>query len=126
MKATVLVVEDDDQVRALLCEWLGATFPDTHLTEARSGEEAVSLAPTALPDIVLMDIGLPKMNGIEATRRIKSTTPGAHVVMLTIHEDPEYRADAANAGASAFVPKRKVHSELVPVLVSLLSQLGGG
>jgi DNA-binding NarL/FixJ family response regulator len=61
------------------------------------------------------------MNGIEATRRIKAAAPTAQVVMLTIHEDEAYRADAAAAGASAYVPKRLMQTELLPALEALLS-----
>lgn len=73
------------------------------------------------PDMILMDIGLPQMNGIEATKRIKATVPQVQVVMLTIYEDPDCRADATHVGASAYVPKRKMHTELIPVMATLLS-----
>jgi DNA-binding NarL/FixJ family response regulator len=90
--------------------------------EAKSEEEAFSLVSNRLPDIVLMDIGLPEMKGIEATRRIKGIFPQVQVVMLTSHEGSEYEADAATAGASAFVVKRKMVSQLIPVVEGLLSQ----
>jgi DNA-binding NarL/FixJ family response regulator len=67
-----------------------------------------------------MDIGLTQMNGIEATRHIKAIAPQTQVVMLTIHEDDAYRADASAAGASAYVPKRKMQTELLPALRALL------
>ncbi len=122
MKATVLIVEDHDNFRFILRDWLKTSLPDLHLMEAKSGEEAFSLISTMLPDIVLMDIGLPAMNGIEVTRRIKTICPQVQVVMLTSHEGPEYEADAATVGASAFVTKRKMVSELIPVMSDLLSQ----
>jgi DNA-binding NarL/FixJ family response regulator len=84
----------------------------------------VDLVRSQAPDIVLMDIGLPGMNGIEATRRIKAIAPQVRVVILSILEDPEYQADAAAAGASAYVPKRKMHTELIPILTGLLSKPG--
>ncbi len=122
MKATVLIVEDHDNFRFILRDWLKTSLPDLHLMEAKSGEEAFSLISTMLPDIVLMDIGLPAMNGIEVTRRIKTICPQVQVVMLTSYEGPEYEADAATVGASAFVTKRKMVSELIPVMSDLLSQ----
>ena len=67
-----------------------------------------------------MDLGLPGMNGIETTRQLKAMMPQAQVVMLTVHEASDYRAAARAAGASGFVPKRTVHTELAPLLESLL------
>ena len=120
MPTMILIVEDHDTVRGSLREWLEAIFPHCCVIEAASGEEAVALANAHLPHLVVMDIGLPNMNGIEATRRIKACVPSAQIVMLTIHEDDLYRADAEVAGASAFVPKRRMQSKLIPTLVALL------
>ena len=120
MPATILIVEDHDVVRKSLREWLGAVFPNFDLVEAASGEEAVAVARERPLRAVVMDIGLPQMSGIEATRQIKEAAPSAQVVILTIYEDTAYRADAAAAGASAYVPKRKMRAELVPTLTALL------
>lgn len=122
MCPTIMIVEDHDAVRAALCDWLGAAFPNCIVIEAKSGEEAVDLALAQPPDVVLMDISLPGMNGIGATRRIKAAVPQTQVVMLTIHEAPEYQADAMAAGASAYIVKRHMHTELIPTLSKLLSQ----
>jgi len=122
MCPTIMIVEDHEAVRTSLRDWLSAIFPDCVFVEAKSGEEAVDLALARPPDVVLMDIGLPGMNGIRATRHIKAAAPQAQVVMLTIHEAPEYQADAAAAGASAYIVKRRMHTELIPVLARLLSQ----
>jgi DNA-binding NarL/FixJ family response regulator len=121
VSATILIVEDHDTVRRSLREWLEAVFPQHRFIEAASGEEAVAIAQARSPRVVVMDIALPQMNGIEATRRIKAAAPTAQVVMLTIHEDEAYRADAAAAGASAYVPKRLMQTELLPALEALLS-----
>lgn len=75
------------------------------------------------PDIVLMDIGLPKMNGIEATRRIKSAVPQVNVVIVTNHEACEFENEAAVAGANAYMLKHQMQTELIPILTKLLSQL---
>lgn len=122
MCPTIMIVEDHEAVRTSLRDWLSAIFPDCIFVEAKSGEEAVDLALARPPDVVLMDIGLPGMNGIRATRHIKAAASQAQVVMLTIHEAPEYQADAAAAGASAYIVKRRMHTELIPVLARLLSQ----
>jgi DNA-binding NarL/FixJ family response regulator len=120
MPTTILIVEDHDAVRGSLREWLETIFPQCRVIEAASGEEAVALAQANFPSLVVMDIGLPQMNGIEATRRIKVSVPSAQIVILTTHEDDLHRADAKVAGASAFVPKRRVQTKLIPTLVALL------
>jgi DNA-binding NarL/FixJ family response regulator len=122
MARKVLIVEDNDVVRGSLCDWLSATFPDYCFQTAKSGEEAVNKVLAGPPAMVLMDIGLPRMNGIQATRMIKAASPETEVVMLTIHEDTKYQADASEAGANAYVTKRKMHSELIPVMRRLLSK----
>lgn len=121
----ILIVDDHDQVRASLKNWLGATFPNHEFIEAASGEEAVVMSRENEPVLVLMDIALPEMNGIEATRQIKTARPATQVVMLTIHDEPDYRRDAEAAGACAFVGKGRAHSCLVPVLKRLLEPAEG-
>lgn len=103
-------------------EWLCGVFPQCDFLEAESGEAAVAFARIQPPDIVLMDIGLPQMNGIEATRRIGAVASKAQVVMLTVYEASNYRTDATIAGASAYVLKRTMHADLVPVIARLLAQ----
>jgi two-component system NarL family response regulator len=121
MRTAILIVEDHDALRFSMREWLSAALPDCRFSEAKSGEEAVTQTLAHPPDIVLMDIGLPKMNGIEATRRIKAIAPRAQVVMVTFYEAIDYQADALAAGASAYVVKYRMHDELIPVLTTLLS-----
>jgi DNA-binding NarL/FixJ family response regulator len=121
MPATILIVEDHDAVRRALRDWLEVEFPQCRVMEAASGEEAIALLRTESPRLVVMDISLPGMNGIEATRQIKATLPSAQIVMLTVHEDDTYRADATAAGASAYVPKRAMQTELLLTLAALLA-----
>jgi DNA-binding NarL/FixJ family response regulator len=121
MNHNILIVEDHEGVRRSLREWLELSFPHYQLLEAASGEEAVKVAQASSPCLVIMDIGLPGINGIEATQGIKAALPDTHVVMLTIYDDEAHRADATAAGASAYVRKRKVQTELLPVVTRLLS-----
>jgi DNA-binding NarL/FixJ family response regulator len=121
MNRNILIVEDHVVVRQSLREWLELSFPHYQLLEATSGEEAVTMAQAMNPRLIIMDIGLPGMSGIEAAQGIKAMLPDTHVVMLTIYDDEAHRADAAAAGASAYVPKRKVQTELLPVVTRLLS-----
>lgn len=122
MSPHILIVEDHKGVRQSLREWLELSFPRYQLLEATSGEEGVTVAQAMSPCLVIMDIGLPGMTGIEAAQGIKAAVPTTRVVMLTIYDDQAHRADAAAAGASAYVPKRKVQTELLPVLTRLLAE----
>jgi DNA-binding NarL/FixJ family response regulator len=122
MSPHILIVEDHQGVRQSLREWLELSFPNYQLLEVTSGEEAVTVAQTMSPCLVIMDIGLPGMSGIEAAQAIKAVAPATRVVVLTIYDDEAHRAAAAAAGVSAYVPKRKVQTELLPVLTSLLEE----
>jgi DNA-binding NarL/FixJ family response regulator len=120
-QATILIVEDHDALRDSLKTWLSSIFQDCILLQAKTGEEALELSRSHLPQIVLMDIMLPAMSGIETTRQIKGVVPDAQVVMLSIYEDTAYKTDAAAAGAVAYISKRKMGTEIVPLIKKLLS-----
>ena len=122
MSPHILIVEDHQGVRQSLREWLELSCPNYQLMEATSGEAGVTLAQAMSPCLVIMDIGLPGMNGIEAAQSIKAALPATQVVMLTMFDDEAHRADAVAAGVSAYVPKRKVQTELLPVLTGLLEE----
>jgi len=124
MGQTILLVDDHEKLRESFRDWLGVMLPGCSFLEARSGEEAVSLASAQQPDIVLMDVRMGTMNGIEATKQIKSASPDTQVVMLTIYDAESYRKDASQAGASAYILKQRAHSELVPLLEGLLGKAG--
>ena len=115
-----LIVEDHNGLRKSLGDMLSAYFPNSFILEAKNGEEAFSLAIWHHPDVVLMDISMPGINGIESTHRIKKELPMTQVVILTIHENMEYRSDALAVGASTFIPKRKMGTNLIPALSDLL------
>jgi len=119
----MLIVEDHAALRAGLCELLGLAFPGHEILEAGSAEEALNLAFITRPEIVLMDIGLPGMNGIQATRQLKSHLPHTRVVMISIQETDHYQSAALQAGASAYLFKRTLHSELVPTVMKLLTNI---
>jgi two-component system response regulator NreC len=84
--------------------------------EAGTGREALALVRELQPNIVLMDIGLPDMSGIEVTRQIKQQWPTVAIVALTIHEDEEYFFKMLQAGVSGYVPKRAAPEELLTAL----------
>ncbi len=116
----VLIVDDHVNVRRLIKEWLEGEFPQCSFSEASNGKEAINYCLGTTPSLVIMDINLPDISGIDATSQIKTIRPSADVVMLTIHESSAYREAAEKAGASAYVTKNRLHEDLLPVLNELL------
>ncbi|TDC55739.1 response regulator transcription factor [Actinomadura sp. KC345] len=115
---TVRIVLADDQplIRAGL-RVLVADTPDLEIVgEAGTGAEAVRLVEDVQPDVVVMDIRMPDMDGIEATRRITRQTDGAHVVMLTTFDDDEYVYGSLKAGASGFLVKDMALEEILSAI----------
>jgi DNA-binding NarL/FixJ family response regulator len=101
----VLIVDDHPMFREGMSSLL-ASLPSFELVaEASTGEDAVRLAAETSPDVVLMDIGMPKMNGIEATRALLDVCPSARVLVLTMYEEPESVFAALRAGARGYLLK---------------------
>jgi len=116
MKIRLLLVDDHAVVRMGL-RMLFESEPDIEiLGEAASAHEAIEAASRLHPAVILMDIGLPDLSGIEATRAIKKAMPNIWVVALTIHEDQEYFFKMLEAGASGYVPKRAAPEELLTAI----------
>jgi DNA-binding NarL/FixJ family response regulator len=107
----VLLVDDHTFFRVGLRRLLEGEGID--VVEARSGEAAVELAATAAPDVVLMDLHMPGMSGIEATRRLADTAPGVPVVMLTMSSEDHHVVEAVRAGARGYVVKDAGLAEMV-------------
>jgi len=118
---TLLVVEDHRATRIMLIDWLGAVFPTHQCLGAGSGEEAVALARTHEPALVVMDYALPGLNGIEATRQIKQIMPRVCVILLSMYEAERYQTEAAAAGASAYLFKRTMYSDFIRTVQALLA-----
>jgi DNA-binding NarL/FixJ family response regulator len=103
--ARVLLADDHDVIRQGFRLVLG-TQPDIEVVgEAKNGREAIEEARRLRPDLVLMDVIMPVMDGLEATRRLKAEMPGVCVLMFTSHEEPEYLLEAIDAGAAGYVLK---------------------
>ena len=116
MTIRLLLVDDHAVVRSGLKMLLASEGDVEIVGEAGSGTEAVAVAGSVQPDVILMDIGLPDMTGIEAAGIIKSKFPKIAIVALTIHEDEEYFFKMLEAGASGYVPKRAAPEELLTAI----------
>jgi two-component system response regulator NreC len=107
------VADDHTIVRAGLHLLLSAERDIQVVGEATDGETAVALAEQLRPDVVLMDIGMPSLNGFEATRQIKACAPQVNVLVLTMHRSDEYFFQMLEAGASGYILKGAETSELL-------------
>src|SRR5919112_2180476 len=113
--ARVLVVDDHRTFAELLSGALASAGMDAVGT-AHSAAQAVAMAQELQPDIVVMDIQMPRQDGLAATRRIREVAPDAVVAVVTAHRDPDWVVRAAQAGASAFIPKDGSLAEMIDVL----------
>ncbi len=110
------MVDDHEIVRAGLRMLLQAQ-PDIEIVgEVNNGRDAIAKTKELTPDIVLMDISLPDLDGFEATRQIKRSAPNVAVLALTMHESEEYFFKMLNAGASGYVPKKAAPTDLVSAI----------
>ncbi len=103
---TVLIAEDHAIVRQGLCVLLEASGGMRVIGQARNGHEAVTLARTLQPDIILMDIAMPLLNGLDATQHILTANPAAKVIILSAHNEEAYVNRMIELGAAGFVEKR--------------------
>jgi DNA-binding NarL/FixJ family response regulator len=117
-KITVFLAEDHAVVREGIAELIHRE-PDMEVVgQGSDGDEAVRLVRQLKPDIVLMDIGMPGLNGIEATRRIKTETPATRVLVLTAYDNPEFVSAMIEAGAAGYLLKNVRGKELVNAIRS--------
>ena len=113
MEIRLMLVDDHDLVRTGLRSFLETQPGMKVVAEARSGEDALEKAAEARPQIVLMDITMPGMDGLEATRRLKALLPECLVLALTVHQDKQYFMEMLRAGASGYITKQAAADELV-------------
>jgi len=108
----ILVADDHQLVRLGICRLLSQQ-PDFHIVgEASDGVEAITKAKEHQPDVVVLDITMPQLNGIAATPGIKDVAPHAEVLIVTDHDSPEFACLAFTAGARGFIPKSDITREL--------------
>jgi DNA-binding NarL/FixJ family response regulator len=112
MPINVSIVEDNDKFRGTLARVLNRAEGFRCVSEYPSAEDALKALPQDRPDVVLMDINLPGMNGVECVRQVKQLLPQTQVMMLTVYEDTENIFNALAAGATGYMLKRTPRNEL--------------
>jgi len=117
----ILIVEDHLATAKGLTLLLNMAFADASVHIATSAEDALEHCETAPPHVVIMDISLPGMNGLDATRKIKALYPAAQVLMHTNNDMQVFQTESESAGASAFISKRLTSTQLVPAIARLLA-----
>jgi len=115
-RITVMIVDDHEMVRRGAGSYLEAQPDISLVAQAGSGEEAVRLAQEFIPDVVLMDLLMPDMDGIEATRRVKNVSPRTQIVILTSFHQDEYVFPAFKAGAISYLLKDVKAAELLDAI----------
>jgi NarL family two-component system response regulator LiaR len=117
---SLMIVEDHNQLRSRLKDWLEIEYPRAEITAAGEGYAALEMAEILPPDILIIDYGLPGMRGDEVAIRMRDMLPDIQVIVITVMEGPSYEAAAQACQAIAYIPKRKIYSELLPVINSVL------
>ena len=111
-----MLVDDHELVRQGIAAMLNGAGDVSVVGVARTGREALEVARRELPDVVLMDVKMPDMDGLEATRKMKEERPRTAVVMLTMHDNPAYLRDAVRAGAAGYLLKDVSKDELIDAI----------
>lgn len=113
MSVRVVIADDHNVVRKGIRELLSDEADITVVGEARNGHEAVDLATALQPDVVVMDIAMPELSGVEATRQIRAIVPGVRVLVLTAYADDPYIYSLLDAGATGYILKTAESREIV-------------
>lgn len=116
MNITVSIVEDDAPLRGILSEWIRGANGFKCVGVHENAEAALSNLPQENPSVVLMDINMPGMNGIECVRRLKPQMAATQFMMLTVYEDPDHIFKALSSGASGYLLKRTPRAELLAAI----------
>ena len=115
----ILVVEDFEDFRRFICSALEQKV-DCQLIQASDGLEAVQKTEELQPDLILLDIGLPSLNGLEVARRARKLAPGARILFLTQESSPDIVQETLNLGALGYVHKQHAHNDLLPAVDAVL------
>jgi len=115
-KIKIMLVDDHDVVRTGLKTFIQTQEGLDVVAEANSGESALQVLSETTPDLVVMDITMPEMDGLEATRRMKALYPQCKILALTVHEDKQYFFEMLAAGADGYITKQVAAEELVEAI----------
>jgi DNA-binding NarL/FixJ family response regulator len=121
MSVHILLVDDNPEFLETAARFLSAGPYIEIVGRALSGRDALEQVALLRPNLVLMDLAMPEMNGLEATRRIKAQPDAPHVVILTLYDNPEYRTVAEAAGADGLVAKSEFGTQLLPLIHKLFA-----
>jgi len=118
-KIKVIIAEDHTIVRKGLCALLQGEPDIEVIGEAENGREAIKIVEKHLPDVVVMDIAMPGLNGLETTRQLKKRYPRLKILILTMHDNEEYIFETLRAGAAGYLIKRSAPNELISAIKSV-------
>jgi DNA-binding NarL/FixJ family response regulator len=124
-----IVVADDDMDYRLIVRYLIASASDTMIIvgEAADGEDALAVVRRERPDVVITDLMMPRLNGIDLTRRIRHEVPQTKIILISSYTEDAYRLMASDSGADAFVSKQVLDSSLLPAIRDVIARsLSGG
>ena len=119
MPIRIILVDDNPEFLHAAANFLAANPQVEIVGQAASGREAVEQVTRLQPDVVIMDMVMPTMNGLKATQQIKAQAQPPYVIILTLYDDPEYRAEAQRVNADGFIPKSDFGSRLLPLIHTL-------
>lgn len=124
---TIVLVDDDLDFR-LIVRALLRSLADVAIIvgEAEDGEQALALVRRIRPDILISDVIMPGLNGVELARRVRSELPHTRTILMSSHVDDAYRLMASDSGADVFINKHVITSSLIPAMRDLISRLTGG
>jgi YesN/AraC family two-component response regulator len=120
----ILIVDNQLRARQSMKALLGAWQSSEEIREATNGKEAIQIAEEFKPELILMDIRMPVMNGIEAAKIIKARLPQIKIILLSMYS--EYEADALAAGADAFISKTDSPQKLIATVATMVGDLNQG
>jgi NarL family two-component system response regulator LiaR len=120
-KVSIMLVDDHPLLRQALRTVLEREADFEIVAEADDGEEAVRLALELVPNVVIMDINMPKLDGLEATRQIKAKCPSINVLVLTVYDSSEYLLGILEAGAAGYLTKRVYGQEVVHAIRAVVA-----
>jgi DNA-binding NarL/FixJ family response regulator len=128
MHLTIVVADDTPDYRLMVRSILASVSETMAIVgEAADGEEALALVRRERPDIVITDLVMPRLNGVELTRRIRQELPRTKIILMSSYTEDAYRLMASDSGADAFLSKRVIASSLVPVIRDVITRpLSGG